>query len=128
MKYSAILLALVIGAFAASAEDLTAKVVAIKKYDNGRVNFWEGYTPVYDGRPVYDITIQFGEKPYIVRYESGSGYYPAAWAVGSDIRVTKQRGRFLLMNRDEAVPARIVSDHDCIPQPTRNASLPQLPC
>jgi hypothetical protein len=33
-----------------------ARVVSIKKYSQGRIVFWEGRTPIFDGNPLYDIT------------------------------------------------------------------------
>jgi hypothetical protein len=129
MKLVALLLLLrSVLAFSETPQELTAKVVDIRKYPQGRITYWDKYVPIYDGYPVYDITLNVDNKPYIVRYESGTGYYPAAWAVGNNIQVKKQRGQFLLKKGEEEIPARIVGKEDCIPQPSRNFSLPQLPC
>ena len=50
-----------------AAEDVkTAKVVAVKAYDRGRIAFWEGRVPIYDGYPFYDITLAFDQKKYVV--------------------------------------------------------------
>jgi hypothetical protein len=111
-----------------TAQPTSAKVIAIKKYPNGRVVDWDRYVAIYDRYPVYDITLQVGEKNYIVRYESVSGYYPNAWNAGNTIQVKKERGRFLLSRGQEQIPAKVVSDHDCVPQPTRTQPVPQLPC
>jgi hypothetical protein len=129
MRVLGILLMLVIGAFASSPQGLqTAKVVAVTKYDRGRIVNWTGRTPIYDDRPLYDITIKVADKPYIVRYEPGKDYYPDVWKVGQDIQIKKQRGRFLLMNGDRAVPANIVSKNNCVPNPGYGMAVPVLPC
>lgn len=125
---ASLLLLCTVFAFTETPQESTAKVVDIKKYPQGRITYWDRYVPIYDGYPVYDITLKVDDKSYIVRYESGTGYYPAAWAVGNDLQVKKKSGQFLLKNREQDVPARIVSKDDCIPQPSRNFSLPQLPC
>jgi len=57
----------------AETEPQTAKVVSVKKHAQGRIAHWEGRTPVYDGNPVYDITLQWNNKKYVVRYESLTG-------------------------------------------------------
>jgi hypothetical protein len=110
---------------------LKAKVASVKEYKDGRISYWEGRTPIYDGRPFFDLTLIVGEKKYLVRYESETGYYPSAWKVGSEIQVKKQRGRFILMNRAEEVQARIVSESDCI-EPTGPPTIwvtgSQVPC
>ena len=109
----------------------SARVVAIKKHPQGRIAHWEGRTPVFDGNPVYDITLHWNNKKYMVRYESLTGYYPKAWDIGSEIRVKRERGQFLLYRGDEAVPAREISSHDCVQalSPEGPASVtPQVPC
>jgi hypothetical protein len=132
MKCLAVLLLVsTVAAFAESPQQptATAKVLSIKEYKHGRVQFFEQRTAVYDESPLYDIKIQVGEKPYFVRYEAGpGGHYPEAWAVGKEIRVKKERGRFILMDGNRAVPARIVTGNDCIPQPNWDQAVPQLPC
>jgi hypothetical protein len=124
----ALVLSLVLCTAATAADTVSAKVIAVKKYEQGRVVHWEKYVPIYDGYPVYDIALQTGGKTYVVRYESMTGYYPNTWNAGNTIQVKQERGRFLLLRGEEQVPANIVSDHDCIVNPTRNQSLPQLPC
>lgn len=109
----------------------TAKVVAIKNHPHGRIAHWEGRTPVFDGNPVYDITLEWNSKKYVVRYESLTGYYPKAWDIGNEIRVRRERGQFILYRGDEAVPAREISSHDCVQaySPEGSASVtPQIPC
>jgi hypothetical protein len=129
MKQLAVFLILAISAIASfSQELLTAKVVEVKKYDRGRIVDWSGRAPIYEDRPVYDITIKVADKPYVVRYEAGKDYYPDAWKVGQDIQVKKQRGRFLLMTGDRAVPANIVSKNACVPNPGYGTAVPVLPC
>ena len=109
----------------------TAKVVSIQKHPQGRVAYWEGRTPIFDGNPVYDLTLQWNSKRYLVRYESLTGYFPGAWEVGKEIRVKRERGQFILYRGDEAVPAREISSYDCVQanSPARSASVtPQVPC
>jgi hypothetical protein len=107
---------------------MSAKVVAVKKYDHGHILYWEGLVPIYDRRPVYDLTIAVDGKEYIVRYESNSGYYPEAWKQGNDIQVKRLNGRFKLINGDKEVSAQIVTKDSCVPNPTRNMGVPILPC
>jgi hypothetical protein len=109
----------------------TAEVVSIQKHAHGRIAYWEGRTPIFDRNPVYDITLQWNNKRYLVRYESLTGYFPKAWEVGKEIRVKRERGQFILFRGDEAVPAREVSSSDCVQasSPARSASVtPQVPC
>ena len=71
-----------------AADDVkTAKVLAVKAYDRGRIAFWEGRVPIYDGYPFYDITLALDQKKYVVRYESMTGYYPSNWKAGREIQV-----------------------------------------
>lgn len=129
---SILLLAILLPATFASAQELTtARVISIKNYDRGRIAYWEGNVPVYDDYPVYDISISVGQKMYVVRYESLTGYYPRAWNVGNEIQVKQQRGQFVLMNGEEEIPARTVSKYDCNPSSTRPTgwtSTTRLPC
>lgn len=107
-----------------------ARVVSIKKYSQGRIVFWEGRTPIFDGNPLYDITLDWQGKKYAVRYESLTGYFPRAWESGKEILVKRERGRFILYRGDEAVPAREVSPHDCLPanSPVSGSTTQQIPC
>jgi len=107
-----------------------AKIVSIKKHAQGRVTYWEGRVPIFDGNPVYDITMRWNNKTYLVRYESLTGYYPRAWDVGREILVKHERGQFLLYRGEEAVPAREISSSDCVSanHPASASVTPQLPC
>jgi hypothetical protein len=107
-----------------------ARVVSIKKYSQGRIVFWEGRTPIFDGNPLYDITLDWQGKKYAVRYESLTGYFPRAWESGKEILVKRERGRFILYRGDEAVPAREVSPNDCLPanSPVSGSTTQQIPC
>jgi hypothetical protein len=128
-----------------AADDLkTAKVVAVKAYDRGRIAFWEGRVPIYDGYPFYDITLAVDidqkkdekkdQKKYVVRYESMTGYYPSTWKVGRDIRVRLEgKGKIILFNGEEEVLASIYNGHlqDCVPstgRPNATGAGPQVPC
>jgi hypothetical protein len=117
--------------FASADEGLqTARVVSIKRHPQGRIAYWEGRVPIFDGHPVYDITLDWKGKKYVVRYESWSGYFPKAWDSGKDIQVKRERGRFILHRSDEAVPAREANPDDCVPasSPASGSTMPQIPC
>jgi predicted amidohydrolase len=43
-----------------------------------------------------------------------TGYYPDAWQVGKTVQVQQKRGEFLLYRDGETVPARRVSENDCV--------------
>jgi len=133
MKLTLTAIVIVATALLASAGDglQKAKVVSVQKHAQGRIVFWEGRVPVFDGYPVYDITLDWKGKNYVVRYESLSGYFPAAWENGKDIQVKRERGRFILYKGDEAVPAREVNPNDCVPAYSAVAvgsTTPQIPC
>jgi len=118
-----------------SADNLqTAKVLAVKAHDNGRIAFWEGRTPIYDGYPFYDITLLLGQKKYVVRYESLTGFYPSSWKVGREIQVRIQgKGKMYLINGADEVLAGIYNARaqDCVlptgPSAVRGAG-PQVAC
>ena len=130
-----VLASLWLSATAFSAEDMkSAEILAVKAHDNGRIAFWEGKTPIYDGYPFYDITLSVGQKKYVVRYESLTGYYPSRWKVGAEIQTRVQgRGRIYLLNGTEEVLTEILNGrvHDCVPTtgtPTFPMASPQVPC
>jgi hypothetical protein len=126
-----LLLTTMLATYALASDLTTAQVLSIKKYERGRISYWEGGIPIYDDYPVYDISIKVAEKTYIVRYESTTGYYPRIWSVGNEIKVKQERGQFGLMNREEEVKARIVSEYECNPhsrRPTGWSSTWSLPC
>ncbi|SRR6266849_4960149 len=131
----AIVTALLVTSIAYAADDVkTAKVLAVKAYDRGRIAFWEGRVPVYDGYPFYDITLALGQKKYVVRYESMTGYYPSSWKAGREIQVRLDgKGKMYLLNGEEEVLALIYNGHlqDCVPtagRPTTMGAGPQVPC
>ncbi len=125
---------LLIASLAFGADDVkTAKVLAVKAYDRGRIAFWEGRVPIYDGYPFYDITLALDQKKYVVRYESLTGYYPSKWKAGRDIQVRLGKGKMFLFNGEEEVLAQIYNGHlhDCVPtsgRPTTIGPGPQVPC
>src|SRR5262249_17360033 len=89
----------------------TARVLAVKKYENGRIARWEGRVPIFDGYPFYDITLSLDDKKYIVRYESMTGYYPSRWQVGNDIKVRLAgKGIMYLLNGAEEVTVGIFNN------------------
>jgi hypothetical protein len=118
-----------------AADDVkTAKVLAVKAYPQGRLAYWEGRVPIYDGYPLYDITLRLEQKKYVVRYESLTGYYPASWKPGRDIQVRLQgKRKMYLLNGEEEVLAQIYNGHlqDCVPssgRPTTISPGAQVPC
>ena len=124
-------------AFAAEKEPQgleTAKILAVKTYDHGRIAFWEGNVPVYDNYPFYDITLQVGQKKYVTRYETTTGYYPSSWKADKEIQVRLEgRGKMSLVNGTEEVPVVIVTNYlnDCVPSNTplgRIHSGSEVPC
>ena len=133
MKRIAVTVLLISAAMIALADQgpQTAKVVAIKKHAQGRIVSWSGHSPIFDGYPFYDVTLEWNGKKYVVRYESMTGYYPKAWDAGQNIRVKRERGQFILYKADEATPARVVNPQDCVftSGPPPGISLtPQVPC
>src|SRR6202142_779120 len=118
----------------AASDVKTAKVLTVKAYDRGRIAFWEGRVPIYDGYPFYDITLVLDQKKYVVRYESMTGYYPLIWKAGRDIQVRLGgKGRMFLLNGEEEVLATIYNGHlqDWVPssgRPTNIGAGPQVPC
>jgi hypothetical protein len=112
----------------------TAKVLAVKTYERGRIAFWEGRVPISDGYPFYDITLSLGQKKYVVRYESMTGYFPSKWKAGSEIQVRLEgKGKMFLFNGEEEVLATIYNGHlqECVPssgRPTVTGAGPQVPC
>ena len=109
----------------------TGKILAIKPYDQGRIAFWEGRVPVYDGYAFYDLTVAVAQKKYVVRYESLTGFMPSSWDVGREVKVRVSRGRLYLANGPEEVPMSMVSGiaSECvIPAGTPQRLGPQVPC
>jgi hypothetical protein len=117
-----------------SQDTQVAKVLAIKNHDHGRIAYWEGRVPIYDGYPLYDITLLSAGKKYVLRYESQTGYYPSAWKAGSEVRIRQQgKGRFLLTNGSDEVLVTPVRGFaaDCVMTSGPPVTLgpgPQVPC
>jgi len=107
-----------------------AKVVSVKEHEQGRLVGWSGRAPVFDGHPVYDLTLDWQGKKYVVRYESFTGYYPASWAAGQEATVKRERGLFIIFKGQEPVRAREVNPHDCVDAsfPGAGSTTPKVPC
>ena len=77
----------------------TGNILSVEKHGEGPAFDWVrgglAAIPVYDHYPFYDITIQLSGKNYVVRYETQTDYYPAAWKPGTCIRARVGRGRLL---------------------------------
>ncbi len=112
----------------------TAKVVAVKAHERGRIAYWEGRVAIYDGYPFYDITLSLGQKKYVVRYESLTGFYPSSWKVGREIQVRMPgKGKMYLINGAEEVSAGIYNARaqDCVSPISQygvRGAGPQVPC
>ena len=130
-----VLVLFVLTALAFGAEGVkTAKVLEVKAHNNGRIAYWEKRVPIYDGYPLYDMTLLVGQKKYVVRYESMTGYYPSSWKAGSEIQVRLQsKGRMYVLNGAEEVPVEIVNarSQNCVvpagPPVSMNGGS-QVPC
>ena len=92
----------------------TGNILSVEKHGEGRAFDWVrgglALIPVYDHYAFYDITIQWRGKNYVVRYETQTGYYPAAWKPGNPIPVRQGHGRLYLLRYGEEVPASIVHE------------------
>ena len=93
----------------------TGNILSVEKHGEGRAFDWVrgglALIPVYDHYAFYHITIQLSGKHYVVRYETQTGYYPAAWQPGTPIQVRQGHGRLYLLRYDgEEVPASIVHE------------------
>jgi hypothetical protein len=126
MRHAAISLVilLLVTSFSFAADDLQiANVLAVKAHESGRIAYWEGRVPIYDGYPFYDITLLLGQKKYVVRYESLTGFYPSSWKVGREIQVRlRGKGKMYLVNGADEVLAGIYNARaqDCV-LPTASA-------
>ena len=119
------------GILSAAGTGQTAKIVAIKKHPEGRIVSWSNRTPIFDGYPFYDLTLEWNRKKYVVRYESMTGYYPKAWELGHEIPAKREHGLFTLYNGDEGTPARVINPHDCVEAsspPAGFSPMPLVPC
>lgn len=134
MKRVPSILFLLLAAFAFAQEAQTAKVLAVKAYERGRIAYWEGRVPVYDGYPFFDLTLALGGKKQVVRYESLTGYFPGAWKAGKEVRVRLQgKNRVYLANGSEEVAADVVrgSAAECVlssAPPVTVTAGSQVPC
>ena len=110
--------AIVLSSVLGSAQNLSAPerkdalevgtVAHVEAYSEGRIFDWMSWVPVYDNYPYYDITIRAVDREYVVRYEAPTGYYPAAWEPGNQIKFQRKKGVLLLLRYDgELVPARM---------------------
>jgi hypothetical protein len=111
---------------------VTAKILAVKQYDQGRLAYWDRNVPIYDGYPFFDITLALDGKEEVVRYESMTGYFPSRWKLGSEVKVRQGKGTVILFNGDQEVPASIVTStqNDCVNdlRPTLIGPTPAVPC
>ena len=95
---------LVVASLAYAAEDVkTAKVAAVKAYEQGRIAFWEGRVPIYDGYPFYDITLAVDseevrsalrerDRIFPVQLEGGARNPRPAQGQGENVPVQWRRG------------------------------------
>jgi hypothetical protein len=95
----------------AGSELQNAKIVSVHAHEEGRAFDWvaRGAIPIYDRYPFYDLNLDLSGAHYTVRYETQTGYYPAAWQAGSSIQVRVAHGRLYLLRYDgEEVAANII--------------------
>ena len=88
-----------------------AKLVSVEAHTEGRPFDWvaRGAIAIYDQYPFHDLTLALNGMTYTVRYESQTGYYPAAWKPGSTIAVRMGHGRLYLLRYDgDEVPASLI--------------------
>src|SRR6202022_1046716 len=113
-----IVILLLVTSLSFAADDLQmAKVLAVKAHESGRIAYWGGEGPIYDSYPFYDITLLLGQKKYVVRYESLTGFYPSSWKVGREIQVRlRGKGKMYLVNGADEVLAGIYNARaqDCV--------------
>ena len=132
--WAPILLVLFSALLVSAEETQSAKLLSVKAYDHGRIAFWEGRVPVYDGYPFFDLTLAVGQKKYVVRHESLTGYFPSRWKVGSEVKIrVPGKGRVYLSNGDQEVLTEIVrgAAAECVPPsspPITISAGPQVPC
>lgn len=89
----------------------TAKIISVQAHAEGRAFDWvaRGAIAIYDRYPFYDLVVDLAGMTYTVRYESQTGYYPAAWKAGNSVQVRVARGKLYLLRYDDVeVPAAIV--------------------
>ena len=71
----------------------TGNILSVEKHGEGRAFDWVtgglALIPVYDHYAFYNITLRLSGKNYVVRYETQTGYYPAAWKPGNPIQVRR---------------------------------------
>jgi hypothetical protein len=88
-----------------------AQLVSVEGHTEGRPFDWvaRGAIPIYDRYPFHDLTLELNGMRYTVRYESQTGYYPAAWKPGNTIPVRVGHGRLYLLRYDgDEVPASLI--------------------
>jgi hypothetical protein len=82
----------------------TAKVLDVQAHPEGRpfdyVNESSSLARLYDEYPYYYITLQVGDKKYVVQYENMGGYFPTAWKPGNEVRVKIDDGRAYILRYD----------------------------
>ena len=111
-------LAVVVALFAGS--DLSAQktsewrpgtLLAIDAHPEGRFFDWGNRTVrLYDGYLYYDLTIELGERDYVVRYEGTGHYFPSAWKIGALIRVRANHGQMELVEYGNSVASARIMD------------------
>ena len=90
---------------------LTAKVVNVDAHPEGRpfayANDGSIFAKLYDDYPYYNITLQVGDKQYIVQYDNMGGYYPSAWRPGNEVKIRKHHGISILRYDGVLVPVGV---------------------
>jgi hypothetical protein len=90
---------------------LTAKVVDVEAHPEGTPYAYAGdgsiFTKLYDNYPYYYITLQVGDKTYVVQYDNMGGYYPSAWRAGHEVKIRKDHGISILRYDGVLVPVAV---------------------
>jgi hypothetical protein len=93
----------------------SAKVVDLQAHPEGRPFDYinnSSLEQIYDDYPYYDITLQVGDKQYVVRYDNMGGYYPSAWRPGSEVKIRKDDGRISILRYDGVlVPVGVLKSY-----------------
>jgi hypothetical protein len=90
---------------------VTAKVLNVEAHPEGRPYAYAGdgtiFNKLYDNYPYYYITLQVGDKQYLVQYDNMGGYYPAAWRAGHEVKIRKNHGISILRYDGVLVPVGV---------------------
>jgi hypothetical protein len=107
----------------------TAKVLAVKAHDRGRIAFWEGRVAIYDGDPFlrhYPHPRPEEVRGAVRKHDWLLPFELEGWARNPGSAGRQRKGKMFLLNGEEEVLALIDNGHlqDCVPstgRPTNTA-------